>query len=402
MPIRYMGTKRHMAHRVRAAVDALAPAGNVVDLFSGMGSVAEALAPAWPVTTNDLLTFTATISRARFTATSPSRPANELLDVLRDDFREHVRLLRNAYRTQLRAETAALDGDLVALTRYMNDAKHVGNSQYRRRRALEASRSNEVESKYRLALLYFSAGYLSARQAIEVDALRRSIDCNLTGSDWNRAIAAWLAAVSTVVNAPGHTAQYLKPNHDAMGRRIQRTWSRGIWQCFQDRVSDLIPVGTLEWRRSNRVSSIDAISFLSTEAAACIGAVYADPPYTKDQYSRYYHVYETLCRYDFPESHGVGRYREDRYSTKFCQRRYVAEAFDNLCTGVAALGVPLILSYPSEGLLQRAGYDVEEILHESFDQVSVTSSIATDHSTLGGPTGASKIAATENIYVCQP
>ena len=48
--------------------------------------------------------------------------------------------------------------------------------------------------------------------------------------------------------------------------------------------------------------------------------VYADPPYFEEHYSRYYHVLNTLCLYDYPslavnpQTHefSAGRYREDR------------------------------------------------------------------------------------------
>jgi adenine-specific DNA methylase len=57
MPVRYMGTKRALAPLVRELIDDLArPGDRVTDLFSGMGSVASALAPQYSVTTNDLLT----------------------------------------------------------------------------------------------------------------------------------------------------------------------------------------------------------------------------------------------------------------------------------------------------------------------------------------------------------
>ena len=60
MVVRYMGTKRHMVASVQQAVSELATAGRAVDLFSGMGSVAESLSECnVPVITNDALEFTA-------------------------------------------------------------------------------------------------------------------------------------------------------------------------------------------------------------------------------------------------------------------------------------------------------------------------------------------------------
>lgn len=400
MPIRYMGTKRHIAHRVRAIIDSLDPAGAVVDLFSGMGSVAEALASRWPVTTNDLLAFTTVISRARFASPEPSRPTERISETLRDDYRAQARMLRRHYGHQIASETVALEGDKHRLAAYMADANHAGNSPSRARAARNASAAKEAKRRYRLALLYFSGGYFSAAQAIQIDAIRAAIDANLTGHEWDRAIAAWLATVSSVVNAPGHTAQYLKPNSDEAALRIQRAWRRDVWGCFQNRLIDLAPVGSAAWRRSNRVSNIEALEFLRSPSARGIGAVYADPPYTKDQYSRYYHLYETLYRYDFPESRGAGRYRDDRYSTAFSTQKGVESTFRTLTSLVAKLGVPLILSYPSNGLLQRAGGDLRSILGESFSDIVVTS-VAAEHSTLGAASGLSTKSATENIYVCR-
>jgi len=48
--------------------------------------------------------------------------------------------------------------------------------------------------------------------------------------------------------------------------------------------------------KQNRVEVSDALSLLKSSRVSSVTAVYADPPYTKDQYSRYYHVYETMYR----------------------------------------------------------------------------------------------------------
>ena len=74
--------------------------------------------------------------------------------------------------------------------------------------------------------------------------------------------------------------------------------------------------------------------------------MYADPPYTRDHYSRYYHVLETMSLRDNPEvsmtmiraggsprvSRGV--YRADRYQSPFCIKSQAAGAFEELCRGV--------------------------------------------------------------------
>ena len=130
-----------------------------------------------------------------------------------------------------------------------------------------------------------------------------------------------------------------------------------------------------------------------------VGAVYADPPYTKDQYSRYYHVYETLYRYDFPDSHGAGRVRSDRFSTGFCLKSGVVGAFEELFDAVASRGIPLILSYPTEGLLASRGLTVPDLLTDRLNLAAVHSFQA-QHSTMGASSGSTTKDATENLYVC--
>jgi adenine-specific DNA-methyltransferase len=66
-----------------------------------------------------------------------------------------------------------------------------------------------------LTQYYFAAGYFSLRQAMQFDALRYAIDSTLLSDcdrDW--ALAAWICTAARLANAPGHTAQYLKPNNE--------------------------------------------------------------------------------------------------------------------------------------------------------------------------------------------
>jgi adenine-specific DNA-methyltransferase len=106
-----MGTKRHMAGHVQMAIAGLQPEGRVVDLFSGMGSVAESLCNTASVVTNDALSFTESLSRARFTgkrrASTPAKAAARLAPVYLTRLRE----LASVHASQLAIESAALQGD---------------------------------------------------------------------------------------------------------------------------------------------------------------------------------------------------------------------------------------------------------------------------------------------------
>ena len=92
--------------------------------------------------------------------------------------------------------------------------------------------------------------------------------------------------------------------------------------------------------------------------------VYMDPPYTSDNYSRFYHVLEVLTAYDYPPlargSDGRilrGRYPEisNRFRSGFCRRRDVEREFERVIAASAHSGSKLVISYGApNGLLLRA------------------------------------------------
>lgn len=399
MVVRYMGTKRHMADPVRDTIAGLASQGRAVDLFSGMGSVAESLRDTTSVVTNDALSFTASISRARFTALRRSADALSTVSRLQQAFESRYAELEGKYADQLAVEDAAITGGRDSLKTYMQNARHVANSASHRRAARAAAVSS-TSHHYELASLYFSAGYLSLRQAIEVDSIRAAIDSDdhLGDRDW--LLGSWISATSVLINAPGHTAQYLRPNSDSAHARIVRVWGRSVWDEFSEALHAVSLVGSEDWRSRNSVYVGDALDLVSAGQLDDIAVVYADPPYTKDQYSRYYHVYETLYRYDYPDASGAGRNRSDRFTTGFSLKSAVVASFHDLCRNVARMRVPLVVSYPSAGLLATCDLTVADIAGEYFAEVE-TLSFNANHSTMGGSTGTSKKMATENLYVCK-
>lgn len=398
MVVRYMGTKRHMAEHVRSTVEELKPQGRVIDLFSGMGSVAESLQGSTSVITNDALSFTAAISRARFTSLERGSSSEVAVQRLKPSFQAARKKLRQQFRDELKAEAGALRGSRTDLSNHMQAWTHVGNSAERRQQARRASETTG-DPHYKLCTLYFSGGYLSLTQAIDADALRAAIDRDSALQDRDWLLAAWIAAISVLINAPGHTAQFLRPNTDTAKARIVRTWGRSLFDEYRRALDRVTLVGTEEWRRGNTTYVGDALDLISSVPIPNVGAVYADPPYTKDQYSRYYHVYETLYRYDFPDSNGQGRNRSDRFSTGFSQKSGIVASFHDLCRNVARLKVPLVVSYPDNGLLLQAGHTVDDIARQHFKNVSVKR-LAANHSTMGGSKGSQKVKAMENLYVC--
>jgi adenine-specific DNA-methyltransferase len=93
-------------------------------------------------------------------------------------------------------------------------------------------------------------------------------------------------------------------------------------------------------------------AFPSTER---FNTVYADPPYTRSHYSRYYHVLETMALRDRPKislsniqsrfSLSKGIYRDDRFSSSFGVRSKAEHEFEELFALCRANKMNLVLSY---------------------------------------------------------
>jgi adenine-specific DNA-methyltransferase len=392
-----MGTKRHMVDIVRKTVLDLEPSGPVVDLFAGMGTVAASLAEYTPIVANDALGFVACLSRSRFLGATRSTTSATAAARIRDDYDCHSQRLGHAGDERLVAEQAALASSDTALADYMRRAAHVAGSSAARREARLARTASGADF-YRLTGLYFSSGYFTFQQANGLDALRAAIDDDTVIAERDWLLSAWLGTASAVMNAPGHTAQFLFPRSQAAAERVRRAAKLDVWEVFTKALAENVQVGSAAWRASNRVSSSDALTLLTSNDLADASVLYADPPYTRDQYSRYYHVYETLYRYDFPDARGQGRNRSDGFITDFSQKSGVDSAFRALFRGARRLQVPLVVSYPENGLLTTTGSSLLDVAQDFFKKIEIHT-VSASHSTLGASTGSQKKAATEQLFV---
>ena len=252
-------------------------------------------------------------------------------------------------------------------------------------------------------------GLLGLMQAIELDSIKYAIDEGrrrklISGEQARWATLALLQAASRIASTPGHFAQFLHGDNPTSLGRVLASRRRSGWDAFLDDLEWLRPFGTAEWRAGNKVFQRDALKIWPTLDKLDLGRAvyYADPPYSKEHYSRFYHVLETLTRYDYPDAEGVGRYRSDRFQTPFALKTKVEPALAKLCEEIAERRGTLILSYPSSGLLTAGiGRDVTSLLGEHFDRVRLALQAEAQHSTLGGRHGQQQQKVTEYVWVAQ-
>jgi len=408
--IQYMGAKRRIADRVAELIGGIEAGSTVLDLFCGTCSVAGALADQRrPIWVNDVQRYATEAATCLLTSAQGPPAWAALEHVLAGERDRNRTALVRRFECELAREAAVLATPTVAeyQTAY-REWRHVANDAARAREARRLARARATRP-YRLATLTFAWGYLGLAQAIEVDSLRCSIDSAEQTGELDAEAARWarlalLQAAARLATGPGHLAQYLRATNESSLARVVAQRRRSLGAQFEIELAELEPCGDADWRVNNRVLSRDALQIWPElrELGLAGAVVYADPPYSKNQYSRFYHVLETLVRYDYPAVSGRGRYRPDRFITGFCRRREVEASFHALCRGVASLGSTLVLSYPADGLLRDVtGTGPERILRNHFGAVERALSIDIEHSTLGAGHGQRDHATRELLLVAR-
>ncbi len=249
----------------------------------------------------------------------------------------------------------------------------------------------------------YGGHYFSPQQSVLIDSLRMTLP--KSGDMRAVGMAVLLRAASQCVAAPGHTAQPFQPTRTA-AKYLKEAWLRD-------------PVSRIR----------TAFELAAGQFAKCMGAarvadanelasnledgdlVFIDPPYSGVQYSRFYHVLETIARGECGEVNGVGRYprSEVRPTSSYSLAGESEAALNQLLFLVATAGANAILTFPlhecSNGL---SGSIVQEISSAHF-RIKVRR-VKSKFSTLGGRgSGTDKVAkrqarhdAEELLLVLRP
>jgi adenine-specific DNA-methyltransferase len=403
--VRYMGSKRSLAPQIAQQISRQHPKSAVLDAFSGMCAVGSELAPRHALLTNDVHAFAEVVARALFVASSDPPTSLIARNDLNSTYSRNRRFLRELVGDRLARESAALSrlneaGGWKKLLQF-TEAEHQLASPFEipGAESLRRYRATPTLFPYCLATSYYSSSYFGLEQCVDIDSLRFAID---QASPTYRPyyLCALIHAMSHCAAAPGHFAQFLVPRDKANTKYVGRIRNRSVIDRFYLALDSMPRIPCLDRSRNNAFCS-DATALLRRGSLGVPSdrlVIYADPPYSKAQYSRYYHVLETIVLYDYPECTGKGRYRHGRFQTDFSQKAGVRAAFEAFVAGAAEVGTALYLSYPTNGLLCDSGLQIPELLARHYDHVEIAARVRLNHSTMGGAPGHASVAVFEEVH----
>jgi adenine-specific DNA-methyltransferase len=374
-PIHYLGSKLRLASAIADALDSAdATRGTVLDLFAGSGTTALALAGHRRVIASDIQEYSRVICSALLASRSADsdivstfaarlQAGSPRLDALRQAVEPLVQFERDALHAAKHGETDAIclvleHGSILAAERGVAS----GSSELQ-------SRLKEVAKRMKLAGLagsplattvrYFGGAYFSYAQAVELDCLAALAYEAMPSALTDVFTAALLSTASDTVNTVGKQfAQPIRPRNK-QGVVKQHLLAK----IDRDRHLD-VRTKYMTWlqryalhrtRGTGHVVARADYREALTQFAGQYSVVYADPPYTRDHYSRFYHVLETMARRDNPsiarspgssdDELSRGLYRDDRHQSPFCIRSQAPGAFRDLFRLASQTGAQMVVSY---------------------------------------------------------
>jgi adenine-specific DNA-methyltransferase len=310
--MRYMGNKKKLLDFIVPCVEALTkPGDTILDLMSGTCSVAYALKHRNRLLVNDIHAYSHTIGLA---------------------------LVENSCR-QVSRQLAERDLQPFIL-------------------------SNTLQETFSFFQSHYADTYFSYPQCRDIDSIRFAIE--EVNDPYQKAVylTILIFAMCYSQSTSGHFAQYLHPQH----ARLQPLRLIDLKEVFFNKCDELRIAAPA--CSGNKAFCLDAADCISTVKDEGVRLVYLDPPYSAAQYSRFYHLLETMVLYDSPRLSFKGLYRQNRYHSPFCYRSRVAGAFKQLVLlSRRVLNANLVISYSDRGLLPLD--ELVALCRDEYNEVDV-------------------------------
>jgi adenine-specific DNA methylase len=373
-PIHYLGSKLRLLDFIEETLNEIGNKnGGVCDLFAGSGSVSFQLSYSRPIVAVDIQEYSRVICSAILN--KPLVPKEYLNEFLKNcEYSNHSKKLFNAIKPLIDFEQNAINNaiekieleslcDIIengSLISYQVSNQFSGNNKLleKIKLVLKNFETSKVSDKDSLSIRYFGGIYFSYEQTYAIDSILHQIE--LAHNDYKDLFkAALLSTISEAVNTVGKQfAQPIRPRNSkgliksTLGKAVNKDRKLDVFKSYVEWLNKYLSIPIPN--HTNIIVKNDFLDALDN-LPDNIEFIYADPPYTRDHYSRFYHVLETISLRDLPEISTMvnkgetklsrGLYREERHQSPFCIRSQAPIAFENMFKKISSKGLKLLLSY---------------------------------------------------------
>jgi adenine-specific DNA methylase len=359
-PMQYLGAKIRSLEVVGQAIDSLKNQPAVaLDLFSGSSVVSQYMKKkGMIVTANDAMKFCSIVAESTIGDVELKNTHEQLLELIGKDVESGAAW--ELYGDFAKRERGALDKKnpdiLIDMYHNLPQAwRDVSISPLAEKgRKCGFDRGDVFSSLY-------AGTYFGVNQAVNIDYIRNKIEevmreGLITRYEESLMLTALISAVSkSVFSAGKHFAQphLIRDGKDQafILKRIMADRSISVMSEFEKSLEALFTLRAND--SSNNSSAIKGSleDLIESNKPNSYDLIYVDPPYTAQQYSRFYHIPEVLVNYNFPELQMAngnvtrGLYPSDRFKSRFCSKRQAKDAFGDVFKFAERNNSSLIISY---------------------------------------------------------
>ena len=226
-------------------------------------------------------------------------------------------------------------------------------------------KESENQTKYTFFENNYSDTYFTEKVCKQIDSISHEID----KLEWTEKYIykyILILSMNKVRLTTGHYAQYLKKEHPRMKVFLKRDLFKQMFVEIEN-----FKLNKNFWKNiSFNFEDKQLIENLENEN---ISLIYLDPPYSGEQYSRFYHVLETATKYDNPEIDKELKwlYRNDRFKSDFCYKNKWIKSFEKIFKFWHKKWANIIISYSDKWIISIE--EIEKTLKKYYINVEIKS-----------------------------
>lgn len=343
----------------------------ICDIFAGSGSVGAYLKNDYPIVANDAEPYSYIIASSLL-----NTPSTNLLlktkELFLKGYKVNFKKLLSPHETTVANERNFLSLDSTAnLISLYKNFPTIWNGLDKLINYKQLAKDNQ----YNLFLYYYSGTYFGIEQSIQIDSIIKTIH-EIDGNDVQNVLYSCLfyAMNETVFSKDGHMAQPLNIEKNKSRHLKQR--KKNVLNFFKSKLDEFIKKSHVSKKiEKSKIFNQDISSLLKDKKfnQQNIKLIYADPPYTDMQYSRYYHLLNVAAKYNYPAptifrgKFTKGLYTEGRNQSDLSKKSTAKRRLEELFRYCHENEIILVLSYayPKDKVNQKTNrytISIEELV----------------------------------------
>lgn len=330
--LNYQGSKKNLLEFINKNIkNYIDEKKAILDICCGTASVAYSLKRNNIVYANDSELYATVIAKALLQFNDRhlwSQIKNEFYNTYRKNYQKLIDIFKLYYKSE---EVALEQSDTKMLKEVYNKFPTIWSGKkfdyYENKiKSIEDLKKYKNEIPFMLFTTYYSTTYFGIKQSMEIDSIRYAIEeINNESIKYMLLSSLYYAMKECVFSKDGHMAQPLDINLNES--KMFKTREKSVYNSFTNKLMEFSEDSFIVNKRENKVFNMEMMDIIKMEEIRDeVGFIYADPPYTDMQYSRYYHLLNTVTLYDYDKislNNGTvskGLYREKRFQSPLSQK----------------------------------------------------------------------------------